>query len=627
MAQTMTRTMPTMPMTKRTTWFTRAGSAALAMLAASPALAAPKAQQPKPDESTRSRAVTQGVLDAVAAEMERSLSGLRIEGAHPPYFLGYKLTEVEVNDAVASLGAITSKKERHFVNLEAHVHVGSYQSDNSNFVPSGREDLDGRAEQSLSLEPNPSGARRAAWLATDEAYKEALEQIQAKQEALKSGAGAGISGVPSYSKSKPSTMNEQVLVPKLETVEEMKQRAEKISAVMRKFEHVRDSRVSFTSFLERRWLLNSEGNAVHDTRRVSGVLIVASSQAEDGQELTLFYSRYGHTAADLPADEELADEAGQLAKQLDALRKAPLVENYTGPVLFEGDGAVGVLRSTLAPHLSGTPVPLGVSGRETIRFGGALTDRIGLRVVSPVLNLTDDPTVTTADKVALIGGYRTDDEGVPSQKVDVIKEGKLTTLLMSRTPSRQIAASNGHARLAMPGGVYRGSATNLLVTARGGLERKALLRRLASEAKTQGLKYGMVIRLMDDVAITANSELTRFERLQLAQSADEEAPPLAALAFRVYPDGREELVRGAQLKPIGVRAWRDVIATSNKRTVRNFLASVDDPLLVQIGGAGPGFVPSAGVESAIATPDLLFRELDVVPSAVGRRPVAAVPAP
>jgi TldD protein len=624
-----------MTMVKQTIRFTRAGAAALALLVGPGAvLGAPKEQpakakadEPKPDESTRSRAVTEEVLDSVAAEMERSLSGLRIEGAHPPYFLGYKLTEVEVNDAVASLGAITSKKERHFVNLEAHVHVGSYQSDNSNFVASGRDDLDGRAEQSLSLEPNPAGARRAAWLATDEAYKEALEQMQAKQEALKSGAGGGISKVPSYSKFKPAAMAEAVLVPKLETVEEMKQRAEKISGVLRKFEHVRDSRVSFTSFLERRWLLNSEGNSVHDTRRVSGVLIVATSQADDGQELTLYYSRYGHTAADLPGDDELTAEAGQLAKQLDELRKAPLIENYTGPVLFEGDGAVGVLRNTLAPHLSGTPVPVGVGGREAARFGGALTDRLGLRVVSQTLTLVDDPTARTADKVALIGNYRIDDEGVPAQRVDVIKDGKLTTLLMSRTPSRQIAESNGHARLAMPGGVYRGSATNLLITAKGGMDRKALVRRLTTEARGQGLPYGIVIRLLDDPAISANSELTRFERLQLLQSADEQAPPLAALTYRVYPDGREELVRGAQLKPIAVRAWRDVIATSKKRTVRNFLASVDDPLLVQIGGAGPGFVPSAGVESAIATPDLLFRELDIGPSSIGRRPAPVVPAP
>ncbi|HLU66472.1 MAG TPA: metallopeptidase TldD-related protein [Kofleriaceae bacterium] len=588
---------------------------------------------PKPDESTRSRAITDEVLDAVAAEMERSMAALQIEGAHKPYFIGYKLTEVEVNDVAASLGKVTTDKERHFVNLEAHVHVGSYKFDNSNFVAAGRESLDGTAEQTLPLEPNPDIARRVAWLVTDAAYKEALEQYQAKEEVLKSGAAGGMTSVPSYTRGKPQVMDgpggamKAVLVPKLEDLPAMRARAEKISAVFRDKKHVRDSRVSFTSFLERRWLLNTEGNAVHDTRRVSGVLIVATSHAKDGQELALYYTRYGITAEDLPDDAALIKAAEQLSKQLDELRTAPLVEAYTGPVLFEGDGAVGVVRSTLAPRLSGTPLPVGVSSRDSERFGGGLIDRLGLRVVSPLLSVVDDPTTRTAEKRSLIGGYKIDDEGTPAERVEVIKDGKLVSLLMSRTPSKQIDRSNGHARLAMPGGIFRGSATNLIVSGKRGLGRKQLVRKLLAEAKAQGLDHAIIIRQMDDPAITANSELTRFERLQLLQTVDNEAPPPALLAYRVDMKGREQLVRGVQLKPVGIRAWRDVVAVSKSRTVRNFLASVEDPLLLQVSGAGPGFVPSAGVESAVVTPDLLFRELDLVPSTLGRRPPPALPPP
>jgi hypothetical protein len=233
----------------------------------------------------------------------------------------------------------------------------------------------------------------------------------------------------------------------------------------------------------------------------------------------------------------------------------------------------------------------------------------------------------SAEKTALIGTYKTDDEGTPAEKVQAIKGGKLVGLLMSRTPSKHIDRSNGHARLAMPGGIFRGSATNLLVSGRGGQGRPALIKKLLAEAKSQGLKYGIIIRQMDDPAVTANSELTRFERLQLLQTVDATAPPPAVLAYRVYPNGKEELIRGVQLKPVGIRAWRDLIGVSKKRTVSNFLASVEDPLLLQVSGAGPGFVPSAGVESAIVTPDLLFRELDISPSTLGRRPPPALPPP
>ena len=581
----------------------------------------------KPAEGDLSRAINDQVLDAVASEMERSMATLRIESADSPYFLGYKLTEVEVNDAAASLGDVISDKERHFVNLEAHVHVGDYKFDNSNFVAPQREGLDGIAEQQLPLEPNPKIARRVTWLTTDVAYKEALEQIQAKREALKSGAAGGLSNVPSYTKAKPLAMTEPVRVPRLESLPDLKKRAEKISAVFRSQKHVRDSRVAFTSYLERRWLLNSEGNAVHDTRRASGVLIVASGQAQDGQELFSYYTRYGHTAADLPGDEDLVKAAKAVAQHIEDMQKAPLIDNYTGPVLFEGDGAVGIVRAALAPHLSGTPLPVGVSQRDATRFGGALTDRIGGRVTAPLLSVVDDPTAHFAEKTPLIGGYRIDDEGTEAQKVSVIENGTLKGLLMSRTPSKQIDRSNGHARLSMPGGLFRGSTTNLILSGKGGVDRKALVKKLVAEAKSQGLPYGVIIRQLDDAPITANSELTRFERLQLLQGVDDQSPPMALRAYRVYPNGKEELIRGVQLKPVQMRAWRDLIGVSKDRTVRNFLASIDDPALVQVNGAGPGFVPSAGVESSVITPDLLFRELDISPSTIGRRPEPAIPAP
>ena len=86
---------------------------------------------------------------------------------------------------------------------------------------------------------------------------------------------------------------------------------------------------------------------------------------------------------------------------------------------------------------------------------------------------------------------------------------------MSRTPSKKSTSSNGHARLSLPGGVFRGSATNLFVSGRGGQSRAALKKRLLAEAKAQGLPYGIVIRQFDDPAITSSS---RAQPLRADQS-------------------------------------------------------------------------------------------------------------
>lgn len=572
-----------------------------------------------------SKAVTAKIIDAVAEEIERAKALLRVPNELPPYFIGQKLTEVDVNDAVASLGATTWKKNRHFVSLDARVHVGNYANDNSNFVVANFEATDGLASMTLPVEATPRIARRVAWLVTDAAYKEALEQMRAKEDTQ--GAGGGVpAGSKSYLPGIPEVKEESVDVPILEKLDALEMRAQKISKIFRNHKHIRDSRVAFTSFLERRWYLNSEGTSVHDTRRVSGVLIAATTQADDGQELALHYTRYGLTAADLPGDAVLAAEADKLAKNLDALRKAPVVDSYVGPVLFEGEGAVDIARHTLATQLGGTPLPSGLSATEARHFGGGLGDRVGQRVISPLLSVIDDPTATRHRKRALIGGYRFDDEGVAAKRVSVIKDGKLQTLLSSRTPGKGVTTSNGHARRAA-GGVYHGSATNLAIVGKRGQSRKQLVRKLLAEARGLGLKYGIIIRRLDDPAATALPELSMRELFQMVKTTDPAAPPIAALAYRVYPNGTEELVRGVQLREVELRAWRDIIAVGKGVQVSNFLASGEHHINHKLRGVAEGSVPSSGVESSIVTPDLLFRELDITGSTAGRRKAPLVPRP
>ncbi len=603
-------------------------SAALTALILLPATALGK---PAGDASTLSTAVTPEVLAAITTELERSMDELEIPGFAPgPYLVRYKLTEVEVNDVAASLGATTSSKANHFVNLEAYVHVGGYQLDNSNFAIPGGEGIDGVAGAQLPLEPNARIARRAAWLATDQAYKEALSQLQAKLQ-FRGGAGSTAStGVASYAQVPPVDKIEPVLVPALESPADMEKRAQKISAAFRDQAHVRESRVAFTSFLERRWYLTSEGTRAHDTRRVSGVIITASSQASDGQMQSLYFVRYGFTAADLPSDDELIAEAGKLARHLDALRTAPLFdeEGYTGPVLFEGTAAADLIRHTLSPHLGGSPVPEGLERGQARAYGGGFAGRIGKgRVLAGFLGLVDDPTARRHGKAALIGAYNFDDEGVTAQRVSVVDRGKLETLLMGRIPSRKISQSNGHARRYSPAGGFHGSSTNLFVSSKKSLSRPQLVRQLLAAARDEGLPYAMIIRQLDDGAITATSEQNLRELRALINQTDVEAPPPAVLAYRVYPNGKEELVRGVELGPVDLRVWKDVIATGQGLVVHNFLASQQNNLLFKVRGLGAGFVPSSGVESAIVTPDLLIREIELLGSDAGRYPQPAVPRP
>jgi hypothetical protein len=593
-----------------------------------PALAYAK-KPPEVPLGPPSKAVTNEILDAIAEEMNRATQELEIPGAPKPYEISYKVTEVDVNDVAATLGETTSKRNRHFVNLEARVRVGSPKLDNGNFVVPEATDIDGTAAINLPIETDKRIAKRSAWLVTDQAYKEALIQLNAKLEARKAGGTLRPTDIPAWTDTKPVVSEEPVLVPELESLDELEARAKATSAVFRDQPALRDSRVALTSYLERRWYITTEGTSVTDTRRASGVVIEVEGQAEDGQLLHNYFLRYGHTAKDLPSDKDLAAESKRLADSIVDLAKAPVIDRYSGPILFEGEGAVGLARFSLAPNLGGTPVPEGLSPQEARQFGGALTDKVGLRALAPALSIIDDPTAKDGAGKALIGGYKIDDEGVAAQKVEVARDGKLLTLLTSRTPSYKDQVSNGHARRTADGGAFHGSATNLFINARGSVPRKALEAKLVSEARAEGLKYGLIIRRFDDQAITGAPDFTRRELMQILKSTDRLLPPPALLAYRVYPGGKEELVRGVQLAEIPIRSWKDVIGTSTERTVYNFLASDSDQLSLRIqGGTDDGFVPSGGIESSIITPDLLVKEMDVTGTTAGEvRALPLVPKP
>jgi hypothetical protein len=137
-----------------------------------------------------------------------------------------------------------------------------------------------------------------------------------------------------------------------------------------------------------------------------------------------------------------------------------------------------------------------------------------------------------------------------------------------------------------------------------------------------------VIRRFDDAAVTAAPEFSRRELYAMIKSTDQQLPPPTIVAYKIYPNGKEELVRGIQLAEVPIRAWKDVLGVSRETTSYNFLASPESQLQLRLGGGtDDGFVPSSGIESGIVTPDLLLKELDLGGSGAGERPAPLLPKP
>ena len=119
-----------------------------------------------------------------------------------------------------------------------------------------------------------------------------------------------------------------------------------------------------------------------------------------------------------------------------------------------------------------------------------------------------------------------------------------------------------------------------------------------------GRPYGLLVRKMDFPSSATIGEAQRL-LARMAQDGGGGRPlSLPALAYRVYPDGREELVRGLRFKDFSARTLRDIVDAGGEPAVFEYLEN--GATFALMGAAG--FV----AESAAIAPAMLFEELQLV---------------
>jgi TldD protein len=546
-----------------------------------------------------------GTISALRDEVLRAKSSLRLPGLPAPHYVSANLLAGEHMIVEATLGTLLARSRRHDHTLQALVRVGDARFDSGNFL--GNESP--VQTSGAAIEHDYGVVRHGLWLLLDSAFKAASSTYEAKRaerlsQANKSESLFDFSPAPAVREIVPGRP------PPLD-VEGAAALARNVSAALRGYPELFDSGVTILGATEERYFVTSEGSEIAEPSELLEIVIWARSQADDGMGLAHFVVFHAPRVAALPSEAKLVSDARRMAEELIRLRQAPVVDDYGGPVLFEGIAAPQLLRVLLAEEFSGTPPPEAPGGASL--EGSSLATRVGWKVLPTGVDVTDDPGSSELAGAPLIGGYRFDDEGVRATRVELVKDGKLLRLLMSRTPSKRFTGSTGHARGGISGWA-RARPTNLLVGARRGMSQAALRARLLAEVRSERLPYGMIVRQLDEPRLTAN--VLEQER---TPSAIGPALPRPILAYRLYPDGREELLRGATLQSLGVRDLRYLLGVGATPTVWSYFSS-SSPL--PGSGAASGDIPTS-----MAAPDLLVRDLDVRrPSAPHRRP-PSVPRP
>jgi predicted Zn-dependent protease len=502
------------------------------------------------------------VKKAMEDEMARATSQLKLGKDGPPYFVSYAILDDDRMHASARLGTLVYDDHTPARSMSVELRVGSPDEDNTNF----RGGNGGRASAGISRDDDYAALRRDLWETTDREYKEALETL-ARKKASKTIESADKDKMPDFAKAAPVTLTSDKAGPAPSDADlaKLRELVVKTSAVFAKYPAVQNGRVDGGSDHLRRRYLSSEKTWTDEHAYRCGIDIHADTTTPDGHRVGASRSFAATSLAALLADEaKILQAVDALAKNLSDQRTAPLVEAGSATVLFEGQAAAQIARLMLGGSLVGQPDPR--SADSGPRDGSSsFADKIGLRVAPTWLSVTDDPTAK-----GHFGTYDTDDEGVPGEKVKLLEHGVVKTLLMSRTPRKEIPKSNGHGR--SNGWGVRAAASNVFVTADGGLARKDLLAAAQRSAGPKGTVY--VVQALDPTSSAARGQLVT-----------------AQVAFRLK-DGKEEPVRGLALEGfVPKKMKKDLIAAGKDTNVLE-----DD-----------GF----GAPSAFVSPSLLFEDVDV----------------
>ncbi|HTB13770.1 MAG TPA: metallopeptidase TldD-related protein [Bryobacteraceae bacterium] len=540
------------------------------------------------------------ILRAMRDELDRSRE-LRIVGGgdDAPYYLSYYLTDTREFQLAAVLGSPIAVNRLHFRSPQVEIRVGSYDFDDTGHIFSGRF-TGGRFDSNFPLDDNYMALRDALWLATDTAYKTAIESMSRKRAALNS-AAAQTEKLPDFAHAEPVKNLGKIPLRKLDEAA-WTARVAKLSSVFGAFPEVIASGLDFQNLDGVTYLLTNEGTAIRYDDSLAWLYARAEGQTPDGMMIRDAVSFQALDFTRLPPEAELRQRVNALGENVRALTHAPLGESSSGPTLFEPGAAAQLLAQLLGDNLRATRKPLAEPGRNVNFNPSELETKIGSRILPEWMDVVDDPTQTVWQGKPLAGFYQFDLEGVPGKPVPVVEKGVLKSLLTTRQPVKSSAASNGHARLAGNYGSRGAGISNLLVKTSQTDSVADLKKKLIDLCKERNKPYGMLVRKLDFPFSAGRSELQALVQSgpQSGGSVRPISPPV--LVYRVYADGREELVRGLRFRGVSTRSLRDIVAASKESALFDY---VNNGAPLSMLGAGGLLAPAS-----VVAPALLFEEIE-----------------
>jgi predicted Zn-dependent protease len=507
-------------------------------------------------------------------EISRVMTELKTQ-QYPPYFLSYYITDSRQTRVTSTLGVIRNSSIDSVRMLDIQIRVGNYKFDNTHLIrgnPLNFSSSFGRIE--LPFEDDENAIATKMWFATDKAYKNSIERFEkavtnTKVKVQEEDTSADFSmekPVKFFENGKFTNINLDNFNPMLE----------RLSAKFKPYKWILNSSVSLIGNSNKKTIVSSEGTQIQTYENYFYIYVNAATKADDGMSLPLYRSFFAYSPDSLPSEKVIAQSIDEIIALLEKLRVAPYAETFTGPAMLSGR-ASGVFFHEIFGHR--------VEGHREKDPNSSQTFKksIGKKILPEFMDITFDPTRRMLNNTLLAGYYNYDDEGVKSQKADIVKKGVFSDFLMSRTPIEGFAHSNGHGRKSAGySPVTRQS--NLIVTSEKTKTIDEMKNELRAIAKEQGKDYGLYF---DDV-----SGGFTFTNRSIPNAFN--VTPL--VVYKIYVDGRpDELVRGVDLIGTPLTTFANIVAAGNDMDTFNGVCGAE----------------SGGVPVSASSPTILVSRIEV----------------
>ena len=431
---------------------------------------------------------------AMNDEMQRSLKQLHLKDHPLPYYLAYQMIRQRFITVGADMGAqvpaIYNPQDTVPLLARVFVSVGSDKQDGLGFSDSGFFSWEYyRAEiPSRVASPSYEGIRQQFWQLTDKAYLQAAD-LYKKKKIYKEQKNIRDTW-PDVVAEKPARWVEELPPFTWPDMPKLQQEVQRISALGKKLSYVESFQAQLKIWQREIYFLNSRGAVAQYSQPVYRLNLRAIFRQPDGKVSEVRNRMWLQDVSDSEMSRALAF-AQAFADRIEAAYGAKDGEAYVGPVLLKPQAASEFLSQAVLSDLQNIK-PWLLSYTNDDPSAGKLYKKQTLRVSTDLLTIYDYPQLRQFDGVPLFRFLPVDDEGVASQDLTLVQNGRVKDFPLSQRPLTKNHHSNGHGFIDTLHGP-RERLTNVLVAPKDTWTDEQMEEKLRARCRELGLEYGYIL--------------------------------------------------------------------------------------------------------------------------------------